>query len=160
MANVWREDRERYLVAAIDDPLSKPISKEKSKDKWTDWSESLESNLIKRNQGNLAIDWEHLHQISDGSEDFERELLQIFVEDTHGHLEEAQAALLAGDHELVSRAAHHVRGASANVGLTEMQAIAGKLEADAQAQQLSEAAVMLAKLTDLLQDVQTFLIQE
>lgn len=120
----------------------------------------MESDLIKREWLNLAIDWEHLHQISDSNEDFERELLQIFVEDTHGHLKEAQEALLTGNHDLVSRAAHHVKGASANVGLREMQAIAGKLETDAHAKQLAEAAVMLADLAGLLQDVQAFLNQE
>ncbi len=125
----------------------------------TDGSEGLESDLVKRKQVNLAIDWEHLHQISDGNAEFERELLQIFVEDTHDHLKEAQAALLKGDYDAVSREAHHFKGASANVGLIEMQAIAGKLETDAHAKQLSEAAVMLAELTDSLQDVQAFLNQ-
>ncbi|PSB20278.1 Hpt domain-containing protein [Phormidesmis priestleyi ULC007] len=150
---------ERGVVAGMDDYFSKPISKEKLKDKLTDWSEGLESDLIKRNRVNLAIDWEHLHQISDGSEEFEQELLQIFVEDTRNHLKEAQAALLKGDYDAVSRAAHHFKGASANVGLTEMQTIAGKLETDAHAQQLSEAAEMLAELADLLQGVQAFLNQ-
>lgn len=125
----------------------------------TDGSEGLESDLVKQKQVNLAIDWEHLHQLSDGNEEFERELLEIFVEDTHDHLKEAQAALLKGDYDAVSRAAHHFKGASANVGLIEMQAIAGKLETDAHAKQLSEAAVMLAELTDSLQDVQAFLNQ-
>lgn len=147
------------MASNINDHFNKPISKEKLKDKSTDWSGGLESDLIKQNRANLAIDWEHLHQISDGDEDFERELLQIFVEDAHNHLEEAQVALLAGDYDWVSRTAHHVKGASANVGLKVMQAIAGKLETDAHAKRLSEAAVMLAELAELLQDVQTFLDQ-
>ena len=138
------------MASNINDHFNKPISKEKLKDKSTDWSGGLESDLIKQNRANLAIDWEHLHQISDGDEDFERELLQIFVEDAHNHLEEAQVALLAGDYDWVSRTAHHVKGASA---------IAGKLETDAHAKRLSEAAVMLAELAELLQDVQTFLDQ-
>ena len=119
----------------------------------------MESDRIKQKQINLTIDWEHLHQISDGNEDFERELLQIFIEDTHNHLEDAQVALLTKDCDAVSRAAHHVKGASANVGLREMQAIASQLETDAHVKPLSEATVMLAKLADLLQEVQTFLTQ-
>ncbi len=119
----------------------------------------MESDRIKQKQINLTIDWEHLHQISDSNEDFERELLQIFIEDTHNHLEEAQVALLTGDYDAVSRAAHHIKGASANVGLKEMQAIASKLETDAQVKPSSGAGVMLDKLADLLQDVQAFLIQ-
>ncbi len=105
----------------------------------------------------MAIDWEHLHQISDGNEDFERELLDIFVEDTQTHLEEAQTALHLDDYTAVSRAAHHVKGASANVGLKEMRTIASKLEADANGKQLANAPEMLAKLAELLQDVQAFL---
>ncbi len=107
----------------------------------------------------MAIDWEHLHQISDGNEEFERELLHIFTEDAYMHLEEAQVALLLGDHNAVLRAAHHVKGASANVGLKEMKTIASQLEADANKQQLTDAPRMLSRLAELLQDLQAFLEQ-
>jgi len=153
------EDQEGCLASGIDDYFSKPISKERLKDKLTDWGERLESDPTKRNRVDLAIDWEHLHQISDGNEDFERELLHIFAEDAHAHLEEAQAALLLEDHNAVLRAAHHVKGASANVGLKEMRTIASQLEADATEQQLTDAPKMLSRLAELLQDLQAFLEQ-
>ncbi|MCY7277881.1 MAG: Hpt domain-containing protein, partial [Phormidesmis sp. CAN_BIN44] len=79
--------------------------------------------------------------------------------DTRAHLEAAQAALLLGDHNAVLRAAHHVKGASANVGLKEMRTIASQLEADASEQQLTDASGMLSRLAELLQDLQAFLEQ-
>lgn len=107
----------------------------------------------------LVIDWEQLHQISDGNTEFERELLQIFVIDAQTHLEAAQHALATQNSDELSRAAHHVKGASANVGLTQMYAIATKLEYQAQRQQFTDAPVWLTELAEALEAVQTFLKQ-
>lgn len=158
-ANALREDRERCLTFGMDNDLNKPISKEKLKNKLIYWGEGLESDPIQRKRVDLAIDWEHLHQISDGNEDFERELLHIFAEDAQAHLADAQAALQIGDYTAVSRAAHHIKGASANVGLKEMQVIASQVEANANAKQLTDAPGMVSRLTELVQTVQAFLDQ-
>jgi signal transduction histidine kinase/CheY-like chemotaxis protein len=159
-ANALREDRERCLEAGMDDYLSKPISKEKLHEKLTHWGEVLEQNDGVHRQTSLAIDWDHLHQISDGNTDFEQELLQIFVTDTQEHLDTAQSALTHGDYEAVARAAHHVKGASANVGLTEMQTIASKLEYQSQQQNLDDAPQLLLALADSIQTVRDFLCSE
>ena len=36
-----------------------------------------------RNSPDLVIDWEHLHLLSDDNQEFEAELLQIFIQDCH-----------------------------------------------------------------------------
>ncbi|MGV0024634.1 GAF domain-containing protein [Phormidesmis priestleyi] len=156
-ANALREDRDRCLAAGMDDYLSKPISKEKLHEKLTHWGEVLEQNDGVRS---LTIDWDHLHQISDGNTDFEQELLQIFVIDAQDHLNTAQSALATGDHKAVARAAHHLKGASANVGLTEMQTIASKLEYQSQQQNLTDAPQWLSALADSIQTVQGFLCDQ
>jgi HPt (histidine-containing phosphotransfer) domain-containing protein len=147
------------LSVDLDDHFSQPISKEQLKKKLDYWGEGLENDLMNRRRTDLAIDWEHLHQISDGNEAFERELLQIFVADTQVHLNMAEIALSGGNVEGVLRAAHHVKGSSANVGLTEMWAIASQLELQVQQGQFIEAPILLSELAELLETVQAFLDQ-
>lgn len=114
---------------------------------------------------NLAIDWEHLHQISDGNAAFERELLEIFVEDTEQHLAAAQNAISAWRNEgtaqqnkaQLAQIAHHVKGSSANVGLYQMQKVALQLEQYVQDSKLMEITTLLTQLTDMLGEIRKYL---
>ncbi|XGV96308.1 MAG: PAS domain S-box protein [Leptolyngbya sp. BL-A-14] len=103
------------------------------------------------------IDWEHLHQLSDGSEEFELELLHVFVEDTGTHLAAIETAIAQSNFASLEQAAHHVKGASANVGVSAMAAIAGHMEQQARQNQLYEAMEQLAQLQQILNEVRLFL---
>ncbi|HEY9882622.1 MAG TPA: PAS domain S-box protein [Thermosynechococcaceae cyanobacterium] len=107
---------------------------------------------------NHVIDWHYLHQLSDDNEEFERELLHIFVEDVGNHLACLKIAI---DHRHfldIEHTAHHIKGASANVGLATMSAIASQFEQEARHHQIQENAVeQLAKLQQTLDAVQLFL---
>lgn len=116
----------------------------------------LERQAVKQTM-NLAIDWEQLHQISDQNEAFERELLQIFAEDTQQHLNIAKIALKSEDAIALSRAAHHIKGASANVGLYEMKSVASMLEAQALKDDLTQASTLMMQLFTMLETLRKFL---
>lgn len=114
---------------------------------------------------NLAIDWEHLHQISDGNAAFERELLEIFVEDTEQHLATAKIAVTAWHDEAtaqqnkaqLAQVAHHVKGSSANVGLYQMQKVALQLEQYIADNKLTEITTLLTQLKNMLEEIQKYL---
>ncbi|HEY9695193.1 MAG TPA: Hpt domain-containing protein [Oculatellaceae cyanobacterium] len=103
------------------------------------------------NANSLELDWEHLHEISDGDADFEIELLQMFVEDAQTHIDEVKEAVEQNDWQKLGREAHHLKGASANVGAKPMQLAAEKLEQMVHQQQ--------AGFSDILSDLETFLHQ-
>jgi hypothetical protein len=153
-ANAMKEDRERCMDAGMDDYLSKPISKEELAAKLAHWSEIL---LLYPASLSLEIDWNQLYQISDGSKEFEFELLQSFVKDSQLHLAELGAAIVQQDFHKLEQSAHYIKGASANIGLKKMQASASQLEEQARRKQLQDAADLLAALSSSLEKVQTFL---
>ena len=96
------------------------------------------------NNGNsLDLDWEHLHEISDGDADFEIELLQMFVEDAQTHIDAVKEAVEENDWQKLGREAHHIKGASANVGAKPMQLAAEKLEQMVHQQQEGFSDVLL-----------------
>jgi histidine phosphotransfer protein HptB len=108
-------------------------------------------------QENLPINLEHLRQLSDGDKEFELELLQVFVEDTHSHLEAAKVAIATNDCETLAREVHQIKGASGNVGVEAMQALALNLERQAQTQELQNPTDIIQQLAEYLSQVEAFM---
>lgn len=109
------------------------------------------------NNMDTPIDIEHLRQISEGDVVFELELLQVFIEDAQSHFAAAKSAVAAGDPLKLEREAHHIKGASGNVGASLMHSLANELEQQAQQQSLDGADAKLAKLEQLLEQVRVFM---
>jgi HPt (histidine-containing phosphotransfer) domain-containing protein len=63
----------------------------------------------------------------DGGE-FLREIIGIYIEDTPKRLADLRTCLASGDVPTFTRAAHTVKGSSANVGALALKAIAERLE--------------------------------
>jgi len=155
-ANAMTEDRDLCLEAGMDDYLCKPIRIDdlgRMIDRWV-----LPCQM--QPPSPLRIDWEHLHLISDDNPEFEQELLAIFVEDVHQQLSKATEAIAARNRQQLESIAHHVKGASANVGILDMQAIAATLEQDVRQGYLDNAVPLLYQLTTLLQQVQALIDQK
>lgn len=165
-ANAMKEDRDRCMEAGMDDYLSKPTRKDQLATVLQRWSQVLASSEVIHPElasvdpevlSELAIDWEHLHQISDGNREFEMELLQVFVRDTRSHLQVVTQAIVNQDVQRIHQEAHHIKGASANVGATAMHEIAEKLEQQVRQNQLEGGVALVAELEAFLQQVEAFL---
>jgi HPt (histidine-containing phosphotransfer) domain-containing protein len=64
----------------------------------------------------------------DGGE-FLREIIAIYIEDTPKRIVDMKKCLASGDVTTFTRAAHTIKGSSANVGAQVLKAIAERLEA-------------------------------
>lgn len=88
---------------------------------------------------------ENLRALDNGSEDeFLREVAGIFFEDTPRRLGELEESLRAGDVGRFTRAAHSIKGSSANLGAVALRASAEKLEHHARMQGLVGAPPLVA----------------
>jgi HPt (histidine-containing phosphotransfer) domain-containing protein len=93
----------------------------------------------------------------DGGDAFLREIAGIFVEDTPKRIAEIDQSLAAGDLATFVRAAHTIKGASANLGAAALRAVAEQLEQRAKKDGLGDVAGLIAELKTEFANTQTAL---
>ena len=113
----------------------------------------------------IPIDWEQLHALSDGNEEFEVELLKIFFVETKTQLQLLSLAILKSDLPTIEHLAHKLKGSSGNIGFFNLYQHASLLEHQARSSKFSEhARIEQRRLLDrMLQDlamIQNFLEEQ
>lgn len=86
------------------------------------------------------INLTRLQKVSRGNTDFEQRLLEQFLLKAKGDIEELRLA--SGNAEQLGLVAHRLKGASSNVGLDEVTAIASALEKQANGDTLEPARIL------------------
>ena len=87
---------------------------------------------------------ENLRALTPGDGDaFLREVAGIFLEDTPLRIAELDQSALAGNLAGVTRAAHSIKGSSANLGATALRAAAASLELKARTHGLGDVAAQI-----------------
>lgn len=88
---------------------------------------------------------ENLRSLNPGDNDeFLRELVGIYLEDTPQRIAELDTSLATGDTPTFIRAAHSIKGSSANLGAAALRAVAEKLESQARADGLGNVTGLVA----------------
>ncbi|MGQ0603315.1 MAG: response regulator [Anaerolineales bacterium] len=135
-ANAMEGDRERCLVAGMDDYVSKPIQVRELVGALEKWGRRVLERDPERSipdVGPEALDqslldsWKELQ--TPGEPDLVRELVDAFEEDGPKLVVDLRQALANGDHNTARRLAHSLRGSSGNLGVRRLEKVCGALEA-------------------------------
>ncbi len=105
----------------------------------------------------IDIDWEQLHQVSEDDPEFEMELLTMLAEDVKIHIEDLRRAVVAGDAISIGHEAHYIKGASANVGIVSITALAKQIEHLARIPQLPAINPLITQMSIDLGHLETYI---
>jgi HPt (histidine-containing phosphotransfer) domain-containing protein len=88
---------------------------------------------------------ENLRELNpDDGDEFLREITGIFLDDTPQRIAELERSLAAGDNATFIRAAHSIKGSSANLGASVLRAAAETLEHESKVNGLGSVGPLLA----------------
>ena len=103
---------------------------------------------------------ENLRSLNPGDNDeFLREIVGIFFEYTPQRIAELEQSLRAGDVPKFTRAAHSIKGSSANLGATGLRVAAEKLEHQSRTSGLGGVEELVAQVKAEFSRAQTALAQ-
>ncbi len=109
-------------------------------------------------KNSIDIDWEQLHQVSEDDPEFELELLTMLAEDVKIHIEDLRQAVVARDTTAIAHEAHYIKGASANLGVVGITALAKEIEQLARERVNSDPAPLVEQMTLHLRHLEAYLL--
>ena len=107
----------------------------------------------------VPVNLDRLDELSRGDIEFQRELLQVFIEDALTYIEEVKVALSAEDYVTLARRAHQLKGSSATVAIQRMPELSARLESQAHNNQLLDATELVGELEQIVEHVQAFIAE-
>jgi two-component system, sensor histidine kinase and response regulator len=133
-ANAMANQLEQCMEAGMNDFLTKPLEIPRLYEVLTKFglrATAEPSALGEAGGSNVPVDLTQLNELTDGDPEFTRELAATFIASGEQALLEARAALAALDRAALSRIAHKLKGASANIHAGPLKNLSHALESQA-----------------------------
>ncbi len=126
-AHAMQGDREKCIAAGMDDYLAKPVRPKDVRDMIERWGGKVmpEARLTAPAAAATAtvepaIDMDRMTDLTDGNLDGLRELVEMYLIQTHKQFAQMHAAVREGNADALRRVAHSCAGASATLGMTHL----------------------------------------
>ena len=126
-AHAMQGDREKCIAAGMDDYLAKPVRPKDVRDMIERWGDKVmpEARLtvpaVAANPtAEPAIDMDRMTDLTDGNLEGLRELVEMYLVQTHKQFAQMHAAIKEGNADALRRVAHSCAGASATLGMTHL----------------------------------------
>jgi signal transduction histidine kinase/HPt (histidine-containing phosphotransfer) domain-containing protein len=126
-AHAMQGDREKCIAAGMDDYLAKPVRPKDVREMLERWGgkilsepPTLQSQPAPDAGGEPPVDMDRMKDLTDGNADGLRELVEMFLKQTHKQFDQMAAAIRDGKADDVRRVAHSCAGASATLGMTHL----------------------------------------
>ncbi len=108
------------------------------------------------NLPNSLVDRHYLHEISNGNEEFKREVLQVLIEVLPSHFEALKGAIVTHDYATVTTESHFIKGSSASTGARSIAYLAELLEQQSRQENLTDADRLLTEMVADLNQIQAY----
>jgi CheY-like chemotaxis protein/HPt (histidine-containing phosphotransfer) domain-containing protein len=126
-AHAMAGDREKCIASGMDDYLAKPVRPKDVRDMLERWGGKILPGGAKPAaapaQNSCAeppVDMDRMNDLTDGNNDSLRELVEMYLKQTHKQFDQIQAAIRDGQADVLRRVAHSGAGASATLGMTRL----------------------------------------
>ena len=163
-ADAIKGAKEKCLEVGMNDYLTKPIDQAKLMKTLAQYLEPVEGEIEtpvaepQTANEEVPLNLEHLAMFTDGDPNEEKQLLDLFFEQSDIGVNELEEFLAANDNEGWKKSAHRMKGAAANLGAIPLSNACKTAEEGAQASN-AEKADMLANIQKHISSIQLF-IQE